>query len=101
MRRRRQARMWRQVSHDMKKAAQRVEQVSHSLTSDGSVEPGVSRTGRVVLRCAQCGKVCYNTREDAEKAAVKIPDPMVAYLGPNCGWWHLSTDRRNARTVSD
>lgn len=93
MRNRREARVWRKVAHDMRKAANRVAQVCHDLSLDSGVSPGVSVTGHVTLRCSICGKVCYKDQQSAEAAVAKIPDPMEAYLSPRCGFWHLATIR--------
>lgn len=96
MRRRRQARMWRQVSDEQKKAAARVAQVCSALAEERGgevVTAGLSKTGRATLRCTTCGKVCCRDKEAAEEAVAKIPDPMLAYRSERCGWWHLSTQR--------
>jgi hypothetical protein len=69
-----------------------VQQIAHTLATEGDVQPSISRTGRVSLRCSLCGKVCFTDQESAEAAVEKIPDPMTAYLA-NCGFWHLATDK--------
>lgn len=95
---RREVRMWQQVSKEQREAARRVEQLSSTLAADSHVQPGVSRTGHVTLRCELCNsKVCYRDRKSAEAAVARIPDPMIAYLA-DCGWWHLATERVATRT---
>ena len=94
MRHRREIREGRKIANEMRKAAKRVRQIAHTLASEGDVQPSVSRTGHVVLRCELCGgKVCYLDKESAERAVEKIPDPMTAYFGRKCGFWHLATRR--------
>lgn len=92
MRRRREAQKWQQVSKEQRKAAHRVEHLCRALEMENDVQPDISKTGRVVLRCSACKKVCYQDRKSAEEAVAKIPDPMTAYLAA-CGFWHLSTQR--------
>ena len=94
MRRRRDAKKWQQVSHDMRKAANSVEHLCRALALENDVQPDVSKTGRVVLRCSACNKVCYQDRRSAEQAVESIPDPMVAYYSVACGFFHLATQRQ-------
>lgn len=94
MRQHRERKQWRQVSTEMRESALRVEQLVREVASEHvGVKPGVSRTGRITLRCTLCNKVIYKTQADAEKAVEKIPDPMTAYWDSRCGWWHLATVR--------
>lgn len=52
-------------------------------------------SGHPRFRCTACGKIAYATEQRARDAAGKIWSasqiPLAVYLGPHCGWYHLTT----------
>jgi DNA repair protein RadD len=42
------------------------------------------------MRCSCCGKIPYNSLEEAEASAAKHPYRVEAYFKPACGSWHLT-----------
>lgn len=65
------------------------------MPADTYVEPHWF-TGKPKTRCVDCGKVVFETLELAEARALQISErqPMMAYLGPTCGHYHVSRKKR-------
>lgn len=50
-------------------------------------------------KCKLCGKLNYESREDAEYAAKGMLVPMTPYKCPYRNGWHLTTKRKRGRVV--
>lgn len=51
------------------------------------------------VKCKPCGKVSYESREDAEYAAQSQMPAQLPYECPYGNGWHLSTVRKRGRVV--
>jgi hypothetical protein len=50
-------------------------------------------------RCELCGKLSYESRDDAEYATKKMLVPMAAYKCLYGNGWHLTTVRKRGRAA--
>lgn len=51
------------------------------------------------VKCKHCGKLIYESREDAEYAARSMMPAQFAYECPYGAGWHLTTIRKRGRVV--
>jgi hypothetical protein len=76
-------------------AAQKGEPMASFSTQEAAMEHWVLENAR----CKHCGKVAYESREDAEYAAKSMLPAQGAYECPYGSGWHLSTIRKDEHTM--
>lgn len=50
-------------------------------------------------RCKLCGKVSYQTEDDAEYAGGRMPQPMLPYKCFYGNGWHLTSQNKHPKAV--